>query len=421
MLPSIFLSALWTLVAVLLPLVQSLHALQVGSPERRLWLFYWQCFVAAFWISHWLGWLIRLPFYVLGYIFVDIYEEAQLALVFWLVFPRSLGIRTLQDQLSSRLGKAFGGVASLALGRLTAALPAAPAAHPAAGGAQQESRRLTEPFKDRPGIYTIIKEAGVMSTMGTAKGSVRSKLQIGEVIEVQEVVHNLEERRVRARFDCPEGGAGWISILNMDTGTRWAVDADDTPLPAVSMMPQSSEVFANAAAAGCNPAALFQMPAQGAAAPGEVSDEDAWEAMALLESQLARADDPTEDAPTRQASGMLRQMLGTLAQSPNPMMLSMAQAMVPELGKIWVNESTREYLKDLLAASAGAGVAAVPSAAASATAGDAAASAAGTGSGSGAGSGSGSGGPSAGAGAPSGGSGGGHSGADGFAGSSSSS
>jgi len=339
LLPSPLVSLLWTLIAVLWPAVQSLHAVRTASAERKLWLFYWLCLVAVLELDRWLGFLLRLPLWVASFVVGDLSGEIGILVASYLVLPRFMGIQQLQLLLLNKCGE----VMTLLLSQVTEKLAASLPSHSSAVGEQKA-------FADRPGKYTVIKVAGLMPTKETAKGSVMSQINIGEVINVLEVVQIEEQvRRVRGRIESPEG---WITLLNLDNGTRWAVHEDDAPaMPGTGVLPQANEVFANAAAAGCNPTALFQGMSGAIAAPtGEVSAEDAWEAMALLESQLARADDFSEDAPTRQASGMLRQMLTTLTQTGNPAMLSMAQAMMPDLGMIWANESTREYLKDLLAA-----------------------------------------------------------------------
>merc|ERR1719152_377821 len=67
----------------------------------------------------------------------------------------------------------------------------------------------------------------------------------------------------------------------------------------------------------------------------------------MLESQIARADDFSEDASSRMAAQMLKTQLAFAVT--NPAMLGMVQAMFPDVGKIWANENTRAYLKDLLA------------------------------------------------------------------------
>ena len=79
-------------------------------------------------------------------------------------------------------------------------------------------------WKELPGRYTVIRAAGVMPTMQTLSGDGMPRLTVGQSIEVLEIVHCAEARRVRARIAEPPG---WISLANMDTGTRWAVHADD--------------------------------------------------------------------------------------------------------------------------------------------------------------------------------------------------
>eukprot|EP00747_Dinoflagellata_sp_TGD_P164850 gnl/TRDRNA2_/TRDRNA2_185361_c0_seq1.p1 gnl/TRDRNA2_/TRDRNA2_185361_c0~~gnl/TRDRNA2_/TRDRNA2_185361_c0_seq1.p1 ORF type:complete len:673 (-),score=144.64 gnl/TRDRNA2_/TRDRNA2_185361_c0_seq1:99-2117(-) len=131
-------------------------------------------------------------------------------------------------------------------------------------------------------------------------------------------------------------------------------------------------VSAAAAAAGCDPAALFAMagvapgassqaagataPASGAGASSspqtaDVDPAEAWRALAQLEVQLARADDPSEDQQVRQASQVLRQMLTTMTHSGNPTLLQFAQAAVPDIKLIWGFDSTRERLCSVLAMS----------------------------------------------------------------------
>merc|ERR1719188_2501659 len=157
-----------------------------------------------------------------------------------------------------------------------------------------------DPREDRPGTYTVIKEAGIMLTMETAKGSVVAKLSVGDVIEVLEVVDNAEEKRLRARIDaCGDKPAGWISLCSASTGTRFAVPGrlPQGPLGGA----QANEVFSNAAAAGLNPGALWTGGSNNVVSP-EVTSEDAWQAMAMLESNLSRADDASEGVAQRQAA-----------------------------------------------------------------------------------------------------------------------
>uniref|UniRef100_A0A6U6NCZ6 Receptor expression-enhancing protein n=1 Tax=Zooxanthella nutricula TaxID=1333877 RepID=A0A6U6NCZ6_9DINO len=107
MLPYFLILPLWLLAAVGLPLVQSLHALQAKSEDRKTWLFYWICFAIASTVLCYFEWVIQIPFYVLAF-YVDLYYEAQLLLVLWLVFPKFLGIKQVQAHLESNataLGK----------------------------------------------------------------------------------------------------------------------------------------------------------------------------------------------------------------------------------------------------------------------------------------------------------------------------
>lgn len=303
---------------------------------------YWLLYAACSWVFSWCGWLIRCPFvirvpsidYQFPFLFlvpvVDLFDQLLVLVLCYLVLPQTMGIKKL-PLLIDRL---FGVLLATVMSKIKFPLPEKKAA------------------EDAPGPYTLIKAAGVMPTLHTAKGSVTRELRVGDVINVVEVVRLEEEKRVRARVEDPPG---WISLLNMESGTRWAVPGKQVPQLDASMMTQTSSVFANAAAVGCNPSALFQGVNAQQNSPGaqEVSADDAWEAMALLESQLARADDFSEDMASRQAAGMLKAMLTTLVQSPNPAALSMAQMMMPDIGRIWANESTRIYLQELLTASAG--------------------------------------------------------------------
>mmetsp|Transcript_93431 Transcript_93431/g.261341 ORF Transcript_93431/g.261341 Transcript_93431/m.261341 type:complete len:133 (-) Transcript_93431:38-436(-) len=108
MLPSLLVFPLWGAVAVLLPLAQSLHALQAASDDRKTWLFYWICFAVLSSVLCYFEWIIQIPFFVLSF-YVDLYAEAQLCLVLWLVAPRLHGIKMVQSHLESNsttLGKA---------------------------------------------------------------------------------------------------------------------------------------------------------------------------------------------------------------------------------------------------------------------------------------------------------------------------
>jgi len=69
-----------------------------------------------------------------------------------------------------------------------------------------------------PGRYVITHDARVEDgpTLGSRKVAV---LNAGAAVEVLEVVTMPKIRRVRARIENPKG---WISLVNMDSGYRWA-------------------------------------------------------------------------------------------------------------------------------------------------------------------------------------------------------
>mmetsp|Transcript_30147 Transcript_30147/g.45425 ORF Transcript_30147/g.45425 Transcript_30147/m.45425 type:complete len:135 (+) Transcript_30147:101-505(+) len=98
MLPYILVWPLWFGIAVLLPLMQSLHAIQEKSGDQKTWLCYWMLFVVTTWIMYYFEWVVAIPFYILSF-YVDIYYEAQIFFIFWLVFPKTLGILKVQEEL----------------------------------------------------------------------------------------------------------------------------------------------------------------------------------------------------------------------------------------------------------------------------------------------------------------------------------
>ena len=82
------------------PAVQTLHALQERKPsadentnfrERKVWLVYWLLWVAGSILLHYFDWLISLPFYVISF-YIEIYTEAQIGVVLFLVNPWSPGL-----------------------------------------------------------------------------------------------------------------------------------------------------------------------------------------------------------------------------------------------------------------------------------------------------------------------------------------
>lgn len=82
-------------------------------------------------------------------------------------------------------------------------------------------------FKDRPGIYVLLKRAAVVPTVhmsGTKE--IRVELKAGDMVEVLEVVQNPGEQRIRGRTAQPPG---WISLLDLEDGHRWARRCEGRP------------------------------------------------------------------------------------------------------------------------------------------------------------------------------------------------
>lgn len=327
MLPHAIVLFLWLVVAVLWPLLQTLHFLQAKTGDRKLWLFYWLCFAAASCLLPYCEWLIRLPFLLL-YPVIDLYPEAQVLTAFYLVSPWTMGILKFRTAMAGGGGLLLAKIVNVVMAKI--------------GPSMLGSFSLAKQG-ERPGTYRILCPTAVTSSFKPHEKTVMRQLGADDVISIIEVARDDEGKRVRGRIEEPV--PGWISILNEASGKRWA-----EPCHGVSSKGLMRDgVLSVAEVVGCDPAALLQGATCGAQLVSqEATSEDAWEAMAMLESQLARADDPSEAAGVRQASQMLRQMLAMMTQGSNPAMLSMAHAMVPDIGKIWANENTREYLFGLL-------------------------------------------------------------------------
>jgi len=330
MLPRVVVLSLWLVVAVLWPLLQTLHCLQAKVGDRKLWLLYWLCYATASCLLPCCEWLIRLPFMLL-YPVIDIYPEAQLLAAFYLVSPWTMGMLKLRTAMADRGGLLLARVVNFFMAKMQVSM--------------LDSLSLAKQG-ERPGTYRIICPTAVTSSFKPHPKTIMRQLGENDVVSIVEVARDDEGERVRGRIEEPV--VGWISILNEASGKRWA-----QPYHGVASKGLMRDgVLSVAEVVGCDPAALLQGANSGAQLVSQgvspASAEDAWEAMAMLESQLARADDPSEAANVRQASQMLRQMLAMMTQGSNPAMLSMAHAMVPDIGKIWANESTREYLFGLL-------------------------------------------------------------------------
>lgn len=79
------------------------------------------------------------------------------------------------------------------------------------------------PQPDAPGLYRITHKGGtfVGSEVGIISGEI-AQLQEGTFVQVLEVVDRPDLKRIRARI----GNPGWISLLNTETGYRWAAKAE---------------------------------------------------------------------------------------------------------------------------------------------------------------------------------------------------
>lgn len=82
-------------------------------------------------------------------------------------------------------------------------------------------QRAQEPI-DSPGVYTILHDhTKVASTRELTEDWV-AELSKGTVVRVVEVISSPAVKRVRGRLENP---TGWISLLNVETGYRWAAKA----------------------------------------------------------------------------------------------------------------------------------------------------------------------------------------------------
>merc|ERR1712217_504269 len=89
-----------------------------------------------------------------------------------------------------------------------------------------EDEKPQEVGDDGPGEYVITKMSAVKSGISTKSPHIGT-LSGDTLVEVLQVVSYIKENRVRGRIKKP---AGWISILNIEDGTRWAVKKGQ-PMP----------------------------------------------------------------------------------------------------------------------------------------------------------------------------------------------
>eukprot|EP00930_Biecheleria_cincta_P023334 TRINITY_DN1687_c0_g1_i1.p1 TRINITY_DN1687_c0_g1~~TRINITY_DN1687_c0_g1_i1.p1 ORF type:complete len:1958 (-),score=432.85 TRINITY_DN1687_c0_g1_i1:41-5773(-) len=86
---------------------------------------------------------------------------------------------------------------------------------------------------DSPGIYKLASDVDVFE--GPVKGSQKKeRLPAGSFVEVFEIVHRPQDRRVRGRIESP--AAGWISLLDTNEGHRWASRELDATNEWISML-----------------------------------------------------------------------------------------------------------------------------------------------------------------------------------------
>lgn len=95
---------------------------------------------------------------------------------------------------------------------------------------------------EAPGMYTVTHDATeVTIDLSTISPTIKT-LSAGTEIYVSEVRAMVSEKRVRGRTQDP---TGWISLLNTETGFRWASQAAN---PVSSAIPMAIPVKANVAA-----------------------------------------------------------------------------------------------------------------------------------------------------------------------------
>mmetsp|Transcript_7659 Transcript_7659/g.18526 ORF Transcript_7659/g.18526 Transcript_7659/m.18526 type:complete len:165 (+) Transcript_7659:241-735(+) len=106
MLPYFLLYPIWLLVSLIWPSLQSLHALHTEEPATmKLWLFYWVLYAVSGWVWEYtfLAYVLELPFYLVSALLVDLFFEAQIAVVFLLVNPKQAFLDKLLSYVEANL------------------------------------------------------------------------------------------------------------------------------------------------------------------------------------------------------------------------------------------------------------------------------------------------------------------------------
>lgn len=90
-----------------------------------------------------------------------------------------------------------------------------------AGGRPPALASTRVPPEDGPGPYVILHHEALVSPTAarSSEAAVIGKLPAGVFVHVLEVLHLPESGRLRGRIEHP---SGWISLLDMETGYRWA-------------------------------------------------------------------------------------------------------------------------------------------------------------------------------------------------------
>eukprot|EP00933_Yihiella_yeosuensis_P083615 TRINITY_DN9785_c0_g1_i1.p1 TRINITY_DN9785_c0_g1~~TRINITY_DN9785_c0_g1_i1.p1 ORF type:complete len:1112 (+),score=327.76 TRINITY_DN9785_c0_g1_i1:449-3337(+) len=115
--------------------------------------------------------------------------------------------------------------------------------------------RWADKLDDKPGSYIISREAFLTSTcenFSPEDDEILEELEPDYEVEVLEVVHLCQDFRVRARIAEP---SGWITLLNAETGRRWAEKKNRSKKPQATLKKSRSWIEKNIEAAAQEKAA----------------------------------------------------------------------------------------------------------------------------------------------------------------------
>merc|ERR1711971_423116 len=81
-----------------------------------------------------------------------------------------------------------------------------------------------------PGVYVVIMEGTALTSESVpSQETTLREIEVGTRVVIDEVVQLYDIKRVRGRAINPEGCEGWISLLDTETGYRWAEQQDMSP------------------------------------------------------------------------------------------------------------------------------------------------------------------------------------------------